>query len=787
MLMRSLFLFDTRVLEYHDTDTWLHSQMSLLEHRFDHNVAFLELVHMKTIQSRWKEIVIVGEKSRPERVGYLYKQAGGGPKKDVKHHHTTASSAKSKSRRHTESHIAAPPSTTTLGVNVVGDESGRNFKSLRKKSKRWFVLKGLFLACFKSREDALPSLVIPLDYYIVRLSDEFKKGERIMSLYKCVPSFPKGLLGDFALCSELENENELRLWFQSTNGKCANTALNRVFGMPLLHQLCHNQYGYVKRPNLGLEDPLFQLPPFLTQCIKFLSSDGIDQEGIFRVSHISAEVLAYREFFDTGVEIDLHGTNPHCVSALIKAWLRELPEPLIPNNLYGSFLQAVASTKDKELKLERIFQLAETVPLHSLRTLSYLACFMKLVVSYTLLNRMTFSALAIVVAPCILRPQSELRDEEDEEDHEEEYNPLQLLKEVPQINEVLLLLFENSDRLAHLVEQIDHRVASEANPSSPTTISAEQDVPASKQQPTMLQRQLPPKPSNQSETSSQTQVAQRAQTSATTAPPQQHQPPPTTSALTSTSLSSTSASASTSTSTSNGLSKVPSDAIPDTLKLDLSSVKQLRRRSSSSKVILSLNEELPPLKEGQITIFTPSGVTPTVTIEPAPRSLRATSPKWGKKVRNQSQWKGGMVGGGRRSGSTSPVPPVDGAPTEFLAFESAGRRSSEDHSLPHLTPLFTGDGKKFSSALAQDSVNGNGSHAAENGVSSSGYGGLSPRGTWSQPISPDHEGRLLSMLMTLQQSHEILAARVYELEERLAQEIAQRTALELKLMSMNSK
>ena len=675
-----------------------------MEHRFDPNVAFLELVSMKTITSKWKEMVI-GSDGRPERVGYLFKSSSGGKEsKATSRSSLRPTKAEKKTRRQTES---------TLTPAAVAEEGARNFKSMRKRSKRWFVLKGLFLAYFKTRDETVPSSVIPLDYYIVRLSDDMKKGERAMSLDKSASVFPGGVLEDLVLATEPENENELRLWFQSTNGKCANTALNRVFGMPLLHQLCHNQHGYVKKTTLGSEDPLFYLPPFLTQCTKFLAADGIDQEGLFRISHTTHDLLAYREFFDTGAEIDLQGTSPHCVAGLIKAWLRELPEPLIPNDMYHTFLQTVATTKDKELKRERVLQLIEHIPLHSLRTLSHIASFMKQIVSYTVLNRMNYHTLAIVLAPCILRHSESLNSDDENND----YNPLQLLKETPQINEVIFIVFENSEAIAQAVERLSSESISvfSKSASSPTTASAF-DTPS-------------PTPFSPSASAG----------SLSTAPPASADP----------------------------------RAIPfSPIKLPVGRlVAASRPRTNSNGVIRSLNEELPPLKEGQIAIFTPSGVTPTVTIEPSPRSLRASSPKWGRKHRNTTQWKGGAVGNGRVSGTTSPVPPSTSSNVE--SDEDAinfSRRNSEDI-IGHNVHL---EASKFLSAV---------SHHETMSLPVSPRGG-SHGNAWSQPVSPDPEARLIAMIMNLQQSHDQLVSRVLELEDRLSREIAHRTTLELKVAQL---
>lgn len=622
--------------------------MSLLEHHFDPNVGFLQLVSVKTLISRWKEEV----DGKPERIGYLYKSKGS---KDKQKQTKDKAEKNLKNRRHTESHIT-PASTSFEAVKS------------KKSSKRWFVLKGLFLAYFKGREESMPACVLPLDYFIVRLTDEGgKKSERMIVLEKAVPSFAKGILDDMVLTNDKDNDNELRLWFQSTNGKCANTALNRVFGMPLLHSLCHNAHGYVRRATLSPDDPLFELPPFLTQCTKYLITDGIDQEGIFRISPVASELQMYRDYFDTGVEIDLQGTNPHCVAGLIKCWLRELPDPIIPVDLYPQFIKAVSDTKDKELKVERVFGLVESLPLECLRVLAYIAFLAKAVVSHHFLNRMTNTAVSIVLGPCLMRPS--LEEEGDS------LNPLQQLRETPLVNEIAEIFFDHSERLTELVNKL-----------------------ADAQQ--------------------QAKLAQ------------------------------------------NGGDKSPKLTEPVHLDLAAMVVTGKRQRRGSGSVIRSLNEDLPPLREGEIKIFSQGGSdVPTVTIEPS-RS-RTSSPKWNRKHSNTTKWKGGMVGG-RRSGSTSPTQ-IDSAETERTTFE--GRRGSFDQ---HLSV------SNLNTALRERLEEATDHHHHEHKQNK----------TWSLPTSPDPEARMLMMIMTMQSTQEQLLQRVAQLEERLEQEVSRRSTLELRLLAL---
>lgn len=45
-------------------------------------------------------------------------------------------------------------------------------KDLTKKKRRWFMLKETFLAYFKNAQDETPAGIVPLDYYVMRISDE---------------------------------------------------------------------------------------------------------------------------------------------------------------------------------------------------------------------------------------------------------------------------------------------------------------------------------------------------------------------------------------------------------------------------------------------------------------------------------------------------------------------------------------------------------------------------------------------------------------------------------------
>jgi Rho GTPase-activating protein 1 len=84
----------------------------------------------------------------------------------------------------------------------------------------------------------------------------------------------------------------------------------------------------------------WSVPPIVTQIIAYLDAKGLEAEGIFRLSGQASELVALREKIDRGEDVDFNVEvqQPHVVAALLKLWLRELPEPLLTFKLYTTFI-----------------------------------------------------------------------------------------------------------------------------------------------------------------------------------------------------------------------------------------------------------------------------------------------------------------------------------------------------------------------------------------------------------------------------------------------------------------
>ncbi|KIJ18853.1 hypothetical protein PAXINDRAFT_166808 [Paxillus involutus ATCC 200175] len=92
------------------------------------------------------------------------------------------------------------------------------------------------------------------------------------------------------------------------------------------------------------------VPAVVVRCAQHILAWGVQEQGLFRVSGRSSHVAKLRIEFDTGADFDIVQSNPgdldpHAVASIFKAYLRELPEPILTNHLMPYFDAAMASER----------------------------------------------------------------------------------------------------------------------------------------------------------------------------------------------------------------------------------------------------------------------------------------------------------------------------------------------------------------------------------------------------------------------------------------------------------
>ncbi|XP_069575474.1 rho GTPase-activating protein 22 isoform X2 [Brachyistius frenatus] len=150
-------------------------------------------------------------------------------------------------------------------------------------------------------------------------------------------------------------------------------------------------------------------PLLVEQCVDFIRERGLDEEGLFRMPGQANLVKELQEAFDCGDKpLFDSNTEVHTVASLLKLYLRELPEPVIPFSKYEDFLTcAQVLAKDEEEGVQELGNQVSTLPLPNYNLLKYICKFLDEVQSHCYENKMSVQNLATVFGPNILRPKME--------------------------------------------------------------------------------------------------------------------------------------------------------------------------------------------------------------------------------------------------------------------------------------------------------------------------------------------------------------------------------------------
>ncbi|XP_052589876.1 rho GTPase-activating protein 22 isoform X6 [Peromyscus californicus insignis] len=179
---------------------------------------------------------------------------------------------------------------------------------------------------------------------------------------------------------------------------CCAPAAPGIFGQRLEDTVHHERkYG----PHLA--------PLLVEQCVDFIRERGLSEEGLFRMPGQANLVRDLQDSFDCGEKPLFDSTTDvHTVASLLKLYLRELPEPVIPFARYEDFLScAQLLTKDEGEGTLELAKQVSNLPQANYNLLRYICRFLDEVQAHSNVNKMSVQNLATVFGPNILRPQIE--------------------------------------------------------------------------------------------------------------------------------------------------------------------------------------------------------------------------------------------------------------------------------------------------------------------------------------------------------------------------------------------
>ncbi|XP_074526392.1 rho GTPase-activating protein 25 [Halichoeres trimaculatus] len=325
--------------------------------------------------------------------------------------------------------LGSPGSSRSMERPLKAGWLKKQQRSLVKNwQQRYFVLRGSTLTYHKDDKETTVQGVIQLRFSKVNelpLNSE----EPGKYLFEIVPRST----GDRERCPYVFMANS-----QSDMDEWVRT-LRRVIGVPT-----SGVFGKGLKDTVSYEQRFGpHLVPILVQkCVEFIKEHGLDEEGIFRLPGQDNAVKQFRDAFDAGERPSFPSdTDVHTVASLLKLYLRELPEPVVPWTQYQDFLDCtmLLDTNNKE-GWEKFEKQIALLPRMNYNLLSYVCRFLFEVQLHSKVNKMNVENLATVMGINLLKPQIE--------------DPITVMKATPQIQKLMTVMIRQHETLFPLSKDV---------------------------------------------------------------------------------------------------------------------------------------------------------------------------------------------------------------------------------------------------------------------------------------------------------------------------------------------
>jgi len=155
-----------------------------------------------------------------------------------------------------------------------------------------------------------------------------------------------------------------------------------------------------------LWNPELTMPEIFKVLIPHIMSAGLSEKGIFRVAAEKRilDELCLKVHTEELSKLDLAGYNINTISGLMKMFLRDMPNPLLPLDMYQDFM-AVSGMRVED-RTKRLIELVQRLPKYNKEALTALMTVLYQIHNNQHVNSMDDKNLGIVTAPNILRNNS---------------------------------------------------------------------------------------------------------------------------------------------------------------------------------------------------------------------------------------------------------------------------------------------------------------------------------------------------------------------------------------------
>ncbi|CAH1795633.1 unnamed protein product [Owenia fusiformis] len=183
-----------------------------------------------------------------------------------------------------------------------------------------------------------------------------------------------------------------------------------------------------------------KVPQIVEQCTDFIIKHGLEVEGVFRLPGRAAFIKEIRERYDLGQRPDLEqlGADIHTVCSLLKLYLRELPEPLIPYEMYEKFYKVAMRDicEDEDKAFDKLIEYLSKVPVYDYNVLKHMCKFLHTITEHCEVNKMHAVNLGTIFNISFIAPNDD--------------DPTLLMGVSPGLTQISALLIANQERLFKL-------------------------------------------------------------------------------------------------------------------------------------------------------------------------------------------------------------------------------------------------------------------------------------------------------------------------------------------------
>ncbi|TGO27333.1 hypothetical protein BPAE_0043g00050 [Botrytis paeoniae] len=174
----------------------------------------------------------------------------------------------------------------------------------------------------------------------------------------------------------------------------------KVINKPLVEQTRLTRIS--KRLEDSRDKTEFWMPSFPWRAIDYLNYKGSDVEGLYRVPGSGPQVKKWQRRFDEELDIDLFECDDlydiNIIGSMLKAWLRELPDELLPRAAQDRIARECAGSE--EVPQQLVEELSNLSPFNYY-LLFAITCHLSLLLAHSEKNKMDFRNLCICFQPCM--------------------------------------------------------------------------------------------------------------------------------------------------------------------------------------------------------------------------------------------------------------------------------------------------------------------------------------------------------------------------------------------------